>query len=283
MDAKKHAYLIMAHNNFSTLRVLLQLLDDPRNDIYIHIDKKVKDFDFSGFRSLCRQARVFYPGKRIDVRWGKDSQVKTELLLFGAAAKNGPYHFYHLLSGVDLPLYSQNYIHNFFSNQNISYLGYSEKASRYDVMRISRYHSLIPGKGKLSKQLNGYASMLQERLQVDRLKNSGLTVYKGANWGSLTQQAVDYLLENKKKILKTVRFSVCADEVYKQTFLLAKGIPLHNSTLRLILWEEGDHPKILTARDLPALEQSDRLFARKFDAENHGDTVEAVAAMAANR
>ena len=38
---KRHAYLIMAYNNWRQLRMLLELLDDPRNDIYIHIDKSV--------------------------------------------------------------------------------------------------------------------------------------------------------------------------------------------------------------------------------------------------
>ena len=49
----KHAYLIMAHNNFGILEKLLMLLDDQRNDIYIHIDKKVKDFDFHYFSYIC--------------------------------------------------------------------------------------------------------------------------------------------------------------------------------------------------------------------------------------
>ena len=35
--SNKHAYLIMAHNNFSLLSLLLQLIDDVRNDIYIYI------------------------------------------------------------------------------------------------------------------------------------------------------------------------------------------------------------------------------------------------------
>ena len=39
----KHAFLIIAHNKFNQLQLLLNLLDDERNDIYVHIDKKVKD------------------------------------------------------------------------------------------------------------------------------------------------------------------------------------------------------------------------------------------------
>ena len=35
----KHAYLIIAHQNFHILERLLLLLDDSRNDIYLYIDK----------------------------------------------------------------------------------------------------------------------------------------------------------------------------------------------------------------------------------------------------
>ena len=33
----KHAYLIIAHQCDDTYRTLLKMLDDPRNDIYIHM------------------------------------------------------------------------------------------------------------------------------------------------------------------------------------------------------------------------------------------------------
>ena len=49
MMVNKHAYLIMAHGNFELLEKLLRQIDDPRNDIYIHIDKKVAHFDFYYF------------------------------------------------------------------------------------------------------------------------------------------------------------------------------------------------------------------------------------------
>ena len=36
----KHAFLIMAHGRLPLLRVLLSMLDDERNDIFLHIDRK---------------------------------------------------------------------------------------------------------------------------------------------------------------------------------------------------------------------------------------------------
>ena len=51
---QKHAYMIIAHNEFDLLEILVRLLDDPRNDIYVHIDAKVKDFDFKSFQALTQ-------------------------------------------------------------------------------------------------------------------------------------------------------------------------------------------------------------------------------------
>ena len=37
----KHAYCIITHGDPYCLNVLTHLLDDSRNDIFIHVDKKV--------------------------------------------------------------------------------------------------------------------------------------------------------------------------------------------------------------------------------------------------
>lgn len=39
----KHAYLIIAHHEFDILNKLIQAIDDERNDIFIHFDKKVRN------------------------------------------------------------------------------------------------------------------------------------------------------------------------------------------------------------------------------------------------
>ena len=66
----RHAYLIMTHGNFEILKLQLEILDDSRNDIYIHVDKKVKNFDFLFFRTYVKKAHIEFTKKRINVRWG---------------------------------------------------------------------------------------------------------------------------------------------------------------------------------------------------------------------
>ena len=44
-NRKKHAILIMAHNQFEILEKLMIQLDHQRNDLYIHIDRKSHGFE----------------------------------------------------------------------------------------------------------------------------------------------------------------------------------------------------------------------------------------------
>ena len=38
----KHAYLIIAHSEYPILQILLSMLDEYGNDVYLHIDKRAK-------------------------------------------------------------------------------------------------------------------------------------------------------------------------------------------------------------------------------------------------
>ena len=94
----KHAYLIIAHNEFEILKLLVNALDDARNDIYIHFDAKCKDLP----NLECNESGLYILQDRIDVRWGDYSQIETEILLFEYAHniqdKTGVnYLYYHLI------------------------------------------------------------------------------------------------------------------------------------------------------------------------------------------
>ena len=63
---RKHAYMIIAHNQFDLLEKTIHILDDERNDFYIHIDAKVSDFDYDRFRSLTKYSSVkFVPSVNV--------------------------------------------------------------------------------------------------------------------------------------------------------------------------------------------------------------------------
>lgn len=266
MPIQKHAYLILAHNNFYNLEILLKLLDNERNDIYIHIDKKVKNFRFNYFKQLCLAAKVHYT-RRINVRWGHQSLVLAELTLFEAAYKKGPYHYYHLISGADLPLKSQQEIYDFFADKTETFLHCAPITTPLNRQRLSIYHFILQPKNHFEELIRDWINQKQRLLHIDRLQNCKMTILKGWEWGSIPHDAVRILIKHKKDILKFTKFSLCSDEIYKQTFIAHYGGIIAPNEQHFILWSNADqnHPHTFTERDFDAILQSERLFARKFD------------------
>ena len=99
----KHAYMISAHKNIRQLKLLLSMLDNEQNDIFLHIDVKSNDIDPEEISSHIKMSRL-YLVERTSVKWASYSIVNATLLLLKCAIKHGPYAYYHLLSGQDLPL-----------------------------------------------------------------------------------------------------------------------------------------------------------------------------------
>lgn len=119
---EKQAYLIEAHKCDEMLLTLLRMLDVPWNDIFIHMDSKNTDYQPETVECRMKYAKVFH-AKRHSVVWGGVSQVKAELVLLKTAVAHGPYQHYHLISGVDLPIQTQEDIRAFFeANPDVEFV-----------------------------------------------------------------------------------------------------------------------------------------------------------------
>ena len=80
---QKHAYLIMAHSCPNQLKKLIELLDDSRNDIYVHIDASA-DFPVETLDTVTKEAKLIIT-QRVPVRWADYSQMKAEFVLLETA------------------------------------------------------------------------------------------------------------------------------------------------------------------------------------------------------
>ena len=268
----KHAFLILAHNEFRVLQALVGCLDDDRNDIFVHFDKSVKDIPVL----KVDKAGLFVLRNRIKVRWGDFSMVKAEELLFEEAVANGPYLYYHLLSGVDLPLKSQDYIHDFFQrNSGKEFISF-EKASKAMVDYRMRYIHLFPkgfrDRSSFLYRLRGLFVLLQRGLLLKR--NREVNIYKGSQWVSVTDSMAKCFLDSKSWIRKVFLHTFIPDEsVFQSLYMLSsfEGIIYDEDddstrNQRLINWSEGHwYVKDWSASDLEKLKRSPAVFARKFN------------------
>lgn len=292
-NSGKHAYLIIAHSNFLILEKLIRLLDDERNDIYIHIDKKASEWDISKYVGILKKSNVLFI-KREKIRWGGFSQINCELELLKAAAVKH-YDYYHLLSGVDLPLKSQDYIHDFFqAHAGKEFIHFD--SCEYDERNNSRvkyYHFL---KGVRLKpdffltrapvRITGYLLiLLQAMLRINRIKGLELQLQKGANWFSITDSLATYIISQEELIRKLFRYSSCGDEMFLQTLVwnsrfrdrlyYKNGDNSYKAIMRYIDWSRGK-PYVWRLKDYRELMESEYLFARKFDTNTDFHVVERI-------
>lgn len=270
----KHAYLILAHSDFPLLQKLLTALDDERNDIYVHIDLKVKELP-----SLkVEHSALHILEDRVAVHWGDLSVVEAEYKLFGAAVMTDVYEYYHLLSGADLPLKSQDAIHRFFTlNKGKEFIGFSTYDCVAELKRkVCRWH-LFPhdfrNRSLLKRVLRASFLRLQELLGIER--NRKEIFRKGTQWVSVTDGFARHLVAARPWVMRTFSHSFCPDEIYKQTLCWASGFRQNIYDLydeaygcqRAIGWRDNVIRE-WTSDDYASLMASGMLFARKFSSQN---------------
>lgn len=281
----KHAYMIIAHNDFYVLKKLVECIDDCRNDIYIHIDRKVRQFDDikAIILNIARNSNVYFI-PRHEVVWGGYSLIECEIALFKEVIHKGNYQYCHLISGVDMPLKSQSEIHNYFEeHRGINYLSYSrnEDYLRNEKKRYQYFRPLQEVRGRNNRSLSSYIEgillFIQKIFGIDRSKNSSLSYCLGSQWISVQQEILVYIIENEDIIQKNFRKTKCCDEIYKQSLLRNSRFfdsffiqpthyehldPLYEDCLRAIDVERGK-PWTWEASDYKYLINSGMLFARK--------------------
>lgn len=272
--------MIIAHNQFDLLELLLRRLDDSRNDIFVHIDAKVKDFDFDYFASVTKCSRLIFTPERVNITWGDFSQVECEMLLLKTAVKNedadNPYSYFHLLSGVDLPIKTNDEIFNFFERQSpkefIHYTNGGDDGS--SAARIKYYHFFRRKRNLLFKILAQIVLRAEMLFGVDRLKGTDIKVRKGCNWFSITGALAHYVVDNQEKYKKHFKYSYCGDEIFIQTIVESSEFKRnvfmpdsnddHYACARLIDWKRGN-PYVFRKEDYELIKASPCMFARKFD------------------
>ena len=276
----KHAYLILAHTDMVQLQRLISCLDDRRNDIYVHIDKKAV---FEDKEIYTHYASLTILENRLDARWGNFSLVEVELLLFEKALKNGPYLYYHLLSGADLPIKSQDYIHDYCEqHQGKEFIGFALHTPEKEL-KWRMHYFLFARDFKsqcLWKRMVRYIFVnIQDRLGWKR-QVGNWEIKKGAQWCSVTNDFVTHLLAYKQIIHRLFYHTYCPDELFIQTVCWNSDFRNRIFDLtdefagckRYIKWKEGEL-RVLDLEDVELMEQSDRWFARKFSSIGHGKQI----------
>lgn len=289
-DMKKHAYLIMAHTQPELLKKLLMVLDDERNDIYLHIDSKAENFPMRETAEVLKKAKCTFT-ERTDVKWGSYSQIHCELVLLKEAVKS-EHAYYHLLSGMDLPIKSQDHIHAFFEiYDGLEFVDEDlPKISEQALSRVRYSHNFYGKAGSVKDLLGALETKGQKLFGVDKTKKyENIVFQKGRNWFSITHGLAKLVVEKENRIREVFGHSVCGDELFLQTVArnseFSKKICNPNTMpeipdTRYIDWKRGNNnnPYIFREGDYAELKNAKGLFARKFDLNVDRNIVEKICA-----
>ncbi|MCH5320898.1 MAG: glycosyl transferase [Eubacterium sp.] len=270
----KHAYMIIAHNQFELLEILIKMLDDERNDIFVHIDAKVQNFDFEHFKNITKFSKVEFTDKRYSIKWASFDMVRAEYaLLEKALESNNNYDYVHLISGVDLPIKSQDEIHSFF-NENFGkeFLHFtSEKLNDTELDRVRAYHFAMGRRNYFNRLITKLESKSARLFGINRIKN--LEIQKGSQWFSITGAFAKYILSQKDFVFKQFNHTFIPDEFFVHTLLINSKFKNnlfmpncnndHYACARLIDWNRGN-PYVFRAEDYEEIISSKAMFARKF-------------------
>lgn len=279
----RHAYLVIAHHQFEILMKTISILDDINNDFYIHIDKKSKDVPFEEILNTAKFSKVYFTNRK-NVYWGSYAQIECEIELLKDAVQK-KYDYYHLISGVDMPIKSKEVIFEFFEkNKGKEFVHFeSPKIREVFLERVKRHYFMDFNNKNIIKVLK-VVPKFEKMIGYNRIKKSNTVFQYGWQWFSVTDDLAKYILKNEEWIKQNFTNTFCCDEIFLQT--LVENSEFKNklylnkynesvSCLRLIDWQRG-LPYTWKKSDIKEILSSQCLFARKFDLNIDSEIIEEI-------
>lgn len=264
----KHAFMILAHKNYHQIKLLIDSLSF--GDIYIHIDLKNEEL-YSQLKKNIQYENVFIISNRVSVNWSGVSQIYATLhLIESVIDSKKQYDYIHLISGQDFILVNNKNLDDFllsYGNDKI-FIEYDNIGLyRWRVKKYSFFRENPKNRTIYFRIVDIFLRLLQCLLpERNNLKEYDL--YKGSQWFSVTNECLQFIFKNSKKILKDFKYTACSDEHFFQILVLNSYLKdkVVNSNGRFIVFDRGKaSPKILTVKDYDSFMNGEYIFARKFD------------------
>jgi hypothetical protein len=272
----KIAHLILTHKNPAQLQKLIEAMDHPDMDFFIHVDKKT---DIGPFLLLQKRPRVSFIKNRVKIYWAGYGTIQATINGFHEILP-GNYDYVNVISGQDFPLKTPDeLLQHLQYNRGTEFITCETVGGEWPEakVRMTDYHLInwrIPGKHRLE--------MLANKFLPKRAFPFAFTIVGRANWFTITASAARYILdflEKNRNVVRFFKYSWGADEIIFSTILYNSGFKEKiQPNLVYVDWrgQTDGHPKILGVEDLHEMKASGKFFARKFDADRDSVVLDAL-------
>jgi hypothetical protein len=276
---KNHAFLIPVHTQPQLLGRILRVLEQSNHYFFVHVDKKSNLFD--EFKRACAGIEnVCFTNQRIAVYHAGISQVHvSQILIKEAMAHEVDFDYYHVISGQDYPLRSNQQFDDFFEQTTHSFMyidegdfkasmdnHYERSINRCHFNKTTSYVARIYNKFRLYQ----FVQLICPRPKLQHLIGG----WDWFSWSRATTHYVMDYLRQHPEYLRRFDHTSCSIEIIYATLLEPQKERLEIETtnpLRYISWhphrpvQTTYRPFNLTEEDYPFVIDSKAFFCRKVD------------------
>lgn len=287
-------YFILVHKKPAQLKELITLLQDGKSFFFIHLDKNVA---LNLFESIQQMERCYFINKREQSRWGGFGIVQatlngmTEIQEFMEANHGTENYHCILLSGEDLPLKTNEKIHDFLENkQERSFIHHWKLPyEKWWNGGLFRFESLYVFDYNKHPKVHFWLNKIIRKSKLDFLfpinrikkKHPDLDLYGSSQWMILSKKLMKSTVDksnDNQQLKKLFKYVLLSDELYIitliQNFIKDENVLIQNCPTHLIIFKDvNPNPQFLSIEDIQNNNKETTLFARKFDNAINGDAI----------
>ncbi|WP_299254849.1 beta-1,6-N-acetylglucosaminyltransferase [uncultured Cytophaga sp.] len=260
--------------------LLNQLSTYPNYEIAIHHDFNQSDFN----SKVIVNKNVYLIENYVQTKWSHVNNIRALMKTFTHLYQQNC-EWFITLSANCYPIKSTKQITDFLeASQFDAYIEcnniHSDHFDFYKYFRQAFNTAYLFSIPFFRKNGTFYCKPIRKKRDPNKIVfNDNLIPYHGSDWFIINRKTMAYILSNKELIDTIVSFlddvnkgadlNVCPPEVVFQTLIgNNETLKVNKNTYRYIDWTDSInwHPNILVLKDFDAIQQSEALFARKFDA-----------------
>lgn len=265
------AMIITAYKDYAALERMVRALS-RRALCFVHVDTKsaITPEQVHALDAMENVRAI----RRYAVNWGSVYHLYALLDLCRMAHADERTTHLHLISAQDFPVLSATAFERAFDGDDRIHMQYLKTADYPELRhRYEHFHFMhwlnYRDMSESAQNWVGRIDRWQEKLHIRRRLN---LPGKGLVWLSMPRAAAEHALDapQNKRLLKKLKYTYIPEEFYFQNAFAGTAFEekITGKELRFSIWDEPQRgmPALLEESDLPRIDASGCVFARKIDA-----------------